>query len=487
MKRTYITTAIPYVNADPHIGFALELVQTDAYARWRRQQGDAVRFLTGTDENALKNVQAAESRGVDIQSFVDKLSQRFRELAVVLGASPDDFIRTREERHIQGAQKLWRSCKPDDIYRKKYTGLYCVGCEVFYRQEELDEEGNCPEHKRPPERVEEENYFFRLSHYQEEIHRLIATGELEIIPDTRRNEVLRFIEQGLEDFSVSRSNARARGWGVPVPDDPSQVMYVWFDALSNYINAVDYAHESDLYDQWWRNAEVVHVIGKGIIRFHAVYWIAMLLSAGVPLPKKIFVHGYIHVKGEKMSKSLGNVVDPFDLAEAYGADAVRYFLLRHIPAWSDGDFTFDQFHAAYTSALVNDLGNLVQRVFAMIERYAEGTVQLTNPPHRLDRVDAWMEQFQFDKALEEIWGEVSWANRFIEEKKPWELAKDSSPDAQEDLREVLGTLAASIREIGDRLVPFLPQTADAIQTLFLQEAWSPPSSPLFPRRDPIHK
>ena len=340
MKRFYISTAIPYVNGSPHIGHALEMIQTDAIARFRRFQlgTDQVFALTGSDENSLKNVRAAEEAGEDVDFFVEEHANEFRGLIAILGCSFDDFIRTREDRHMKGAQKLWSACKPEDVYTKMYRGLYCVGCEAFYTEKEVPD-GACPEHKKPLEIVEEENYFFKLSNYQTQLETLIANDTVRIVPETRKNELVNFIRQGLEDFSISRSQERARHWGVPVPGDDTQVMYVWFDALSNYITALGYADDAELYKKFWvENDARVHVIGKGILRFHAVYWPAMLLSAGIPLPHELFVHGYITVEGEKISKSLGNVIHPKDLVDTYGTDAVRYFLLREIPPHGDGAY-----------------------------------------------------------------------------------------------------------------------------------------------------
>ena len=323
--RYFITTAIPYANSTPHIGFALEIVQTDTFARYHRLRGDDTWFLTGTDENALKNVQAAERAGVPTAEFVERNSQRFQNLREVLDLSFDQFIRTAGDPiHRAGAEKIWRAIDASgDIYRKHYEGLYCVGCEQFYDEDDLIE-GRCPEHGTVPDRVEEENYFFRLSRYAGQLEELISSGAYRVIPETRKNEVLSFIRGGLQDFSISRSQVRARGWGIPVPDDPSQVMYVWFDALTNYITALGYADDGPNYQRYWiENPNRTHTIGKGVIRFHAIYWPAMLLSAGVPLPDTLFVHGYITIGGSKVSKSLGNVVDPVQLVEQYGVDAVR--------------------------------------------------------------------------------------------------------------------------------------------------------------------
>ncbi|TDD74530.1 methionine--tRNA ligase [Actinomadura darangshiensis] len=327
-----ITTTIPYVNARPHLGFALELVQADVLARHLRRRED-VRFQAGTDENSLKNVLAAEAAGVGVQEFVDGLAEEFSSLAGPLSLSVDDFIRTsRDPRHRAGVERLWRAwTESGDLYRRHYTGLYCIGCEQFYGEEELAG-GRCPEHGTVPQRVSEENWFFRLSRYADRVHDLISSGALRIEPAERRNEVLSFIKGGLDDVSVSRSTGRAHGWGIPVPGDPDQVIYVWWDALCNYVTALDYGNGGPDYRRWWEgDGRRIHLLGKGVVRFHAVYWPAMLLSAGLPLPDEVLVHGYLTAGGQKISKSGGATADPVDLVRRYGVDAVRWWLLREVP------------------------------------------------------------------------------------------------------------------------------------------------------------
>ncbi len=454
----YITTSVPYVNARPHIGFALELVQADAVARARRIRGDDVFFLTGTDDNSLKNVRAAEKAGMPTREFVERNAEAFRSLTKALTISNDDFIRTATDAHFRGAQKLWSACKPQDIYKKKYKGLYCVGCELFYTEAELVN-GRCPEHDTVPESVEEENYFFRLSKYQQKLEQLISSNTYEVIPESRKNEVLSFIRMGLEDFSMSRSVERAKNWGVPVPNDPSQIMYVWFDALSNYITALGYAGDQRRYSNYW--PADVHVIGKGIIRFHAVYWPAFLLSAGLPLPKRLFVHGYINVEGAKMSKSLGNVIDPFALVEKYGVDAVRYYLLKHVHAVEDSDFSEEQFQASYNADLANGLGNLVARVTAMIEKYYGGKLTLpvkTDTAFQKKVLDA-VTLFNFREALSAVWKKITDDNRLIDKEKPWVLAEQD----RKRLATVLLQLLADLYTISQILRPFMPGTAQKIE------------------------
>lgn len=476
-NRLFLTTAIPYVNARPHIGFALEIIQTDTIARYYRQKGDDIYFLTGTDENALKNVQAAEKEGITTQALVDKNAQAFKDLAHVLNISNDDFIRTTEERHVAGAQKLWKETKKEDIYKKKYTGLYCVGCEQFYSEGELTD-GKCPEHLVKPQPVSEENYFFRLSSYQKKLENLIESDTLKIIPHIRKNEVLSFIKQGLEDFSISRSVERAKGWGVPVPGDPSQIIYVWYDALANYITALGYGGKDEsLFKKYWlENPHRIHVIGKGITRFHAVYWPAMLLSAGIPLPTMEFVHGYITSEGQKMSKSLGNVVDPFELVKTYGVDAVRYYLLREIPAYADGDYSERRFKEVYNADLANGLGNLVARV----ARLADGKiVDADHYDHRYYLSEKGytpyfeaLDEFRFNDALVFIWEKITVANQLVDKSQPWKLHG-------KELDKVLEELVTQIGSITFLLKPFLPTMAEKVEKQFKGKIKSQP--PLFPR------
>jgi methionyl-tRNA synthetase len=501
--RTFITTAIPYVNSKPHLGFAMELVETDVMARHRRHRGNEVRFLSGTDDNSLKNVQAAEAEGVSTQELVDRNAQAFHDLRGPLQISFDDFIRTSSDpRHRPGVARLWRAANASgDLYHQHYEGLYCVGCEQFYAEAELVE-GNCPEHLKPPQLVGEENWFFRLSRYEDQLRELIESGHLRIEPESRRNEVLGFIRQGLQDFSVSRSVERARGWGIPVPDDPTQVIYVWFDALINYITALDFgAPESADYRRWWVDGdEVIHVIGKGIVRFHAVYWPAMLLSAGQPVPRTIFVHDYLTVDGKKLGKSLGNAVDPVALVNTYGADALRWWLVRDVPRVGDADFTLERMISRYHEDLANGLGNLVNRTVSMIQKYRGGTVPTvdTTPDNTLtkayanvaDKVDSAMDRFDFRSATAAIWEVVNEANRYVVENAPWNLAKaekNNEPDATTRLNEVLATLVHAGRAVADELTPFLPEAAQRVAAQLgngSNELAKP--TPLFPRIEEPH-
>jgi methionyl-tRNA synthetase len=480
MKKFYLSTALPYVNYSPHAGFALEIIQADVVARYHRLLDEKVFFLTGTDENSLKNVQVAEKEGIPVKKLVDRNSKKFYELKKALNLSFDDFIRTTEIRHIKGAQKLWSACKKD-IYKKKYRGLYCVDCEEFYKESEL-ENGLCPEHKKKPELVEEENYFFRLSKYQDQLKEIIRKDKIKIIPETRKNEVLSFINAGLQDICVSRAAERGRGWGIPVPGDPTQVQWTWFDALSNYINALGYGENGKKFQEWWqKNENKLHVVGKGILRFHGIYWIAMLVSAKLALPKTIFVHGYLTSGGQKMSKSLGNIVDPFELVKKYsstsspqaGADAVRYFLLREIPSTEDGDFTYEKFEKRYNSDLAKGLGNLVARTLTMVEKYCDGRVpKIDRDPdsHPLrinqnihnwkkswqDLDNALTNTYQFNETLSSIWKFISEADRYIEENRPWDLFEEGK---HEELNWVLYGLLDAIHQIAWQILIFLPDTA----------------------------
>lgn len=480
----YVTTAIPYVNAAPHVGFALEMVQADALARFYRQRGDDVRLLAGTDENSIKNVQAAAAAGVPVPDLVSRHAAGFQALGEGLNLSVDDFIRTSTDpRHRPGAERLWRACaEQGDIYKRAYRGLYCTGCEQFFKASEL-RDGQCPEHGTKPEEISEENWFFRLSNYSDRLHDAFARHEIDVLPQTRRNEVLAWIESGLEDFSISRSATRARGWGIPVPGDPDQVIYVWFDALANYVTALGYGTKEALLNRYWREAASrEHVVGKGITRFHAVYWPAMLLSAGLPLPTRILVHGYVTVQGRKIGKSAGNAVDPIPLAARFGPDALRYYLLRHIRSTEDGDFSPARFEQCYEADLAGQLGNLVHRVLSMIERYFDGEVPVPPTEHFASdgllisgaelpsKVAEHLVSFAFDRALEAIWAYIAEANRYVTHEAPWDLAKaavhenqrsETAPHA-ERLRGVLFSLAASCFILAGAIAPLLPATSTGI-------------------------
>lgn len=482
-RRFYITTAIPYVNGDPHLGFALELVQADVLARHRRLRGDDVRFLSGTDDNALKNVDAALAAGLPIAQFVADKAQRFVDLAAPLQLSNDDFISTSTDpRHRPGVVALWAACADaGDLYQRDYEGLYCSGCEAFVSPGDLDD-GVCPEHDEVPELIIERNWFFRLSRYQDALLDLIDSGRLRIEPQHRRNEVLAFIRTGLLDFSVSRAQERASGWGIPVPGDPSQVIYVWFDALANYITALDFGHEPVAnkpvaYDKWWRHGDDrLHVIGKGIIRFHAIYWPAILLSAQQPLPTTILVHDYLTADGKKISKSLGTAIDPLAVIDRYGPDALRWFFLRDVPRTGDVEFRPEQI-AARANELADGLGNLINRTIALVSHNKpqvteEGTAAVAEAARLVtlcadlpSTIDDALAGFDLRRAASALWKVVAEGNRFVSITQPWELAKAARAGDERAARRLDATLAVLLdacSTVADELRPFLPVAAERI-------------------------
>ncbi len=476
MKTSYVSTSIPYVNARPHVGFALELVQADVIARWRRLQDNDTFFLTGTDENAFKNVQAAVSEGLSTGQLCDRNAAVFRDLARALDISHDAFIRSSSDAHFRGASRFWLACRKEDIVLRKYRGLYCVGCEDFYLKRDLAN-GRCPVHGVVPENVAETNYFFRLSAYQKPLETLIASGKLRILPETRRNEALGFIRQGLQDFSISRNRERSGGWGVPVPGDASQVIYVWFDALTNYLTGPGYGSNVDNFERYWRKcANCVHVIGKDILKFHAIYWPAMLLSAGLPLPGTIYVHGHLTVEGRKIGKSQGNAVDPFPLIRRFGADALRYYLLRAVRSGEDGDVSVARLRELYNSDLANGLGNLVRRLESLCERSVCGPPD-TRETHVPSDVSGALDRFDFAGALRAIWRRVDEINRDIDAARPWELLNDQKA---ESLSEHLSAWIGAVLDVSRVLRPFLPGTARRIEASF-SKSQIKKSQPLFPR------
>ncbi|MGC9671217.1 methionine--tRNA ligase [Planosporangium sp. 12N6] len=496
-ERFYVTTAIPYVNAAPHLGHALELVQADVLARHRRLRGQPVRFLTGTDDNALKNVTAARAAGVDVRTFVDGNAARFAALRDPLDLSFDDVIRTSvDPRHAHGVRRLWRECAAaGDFYRRRYSGLYCAGCEQFYPPAELVD-GLCPEHRVAPEPVAEENWFFRLSRYSDRLRDVLESGRVRVEPAARRNEVLAFVHAGLSDFSVSRPAARAGGWGIPVPDDPDQVVYVWWDALTNYVTALGYGTGDPAYHRWWvESAERIHVIGKGVVRFHAVYWLALLLSAGLPLPTAVFVHDYLTVDRAKLAKSAGNAVDPVALVDRYGVDAVRWWLLREVARVGDTDFTEERLVHRYDLDLANALGNLVNRTLALVHRYRDGHVPESLPlagaarltsvcaalPGRIDRA---LRDFDFRAATDALWSVVDAGNRYVEAERPWELARAHAAGDREAgarLDAVLADLVRACRVLAGELRPFLPTGAQRLRGQLLAGDRVGRPQPAFPR------
>lgn len=476
MSKFYVPTAIPYVNAVPHIGNAMDLIIADAIARYHRNIGDSVLFSTGTDEHGAKILEKAKEAGQDPQAFTDTMSQNFINLCKVLNVRYDRFVRTTEPGHITSARHFWQQIEKD-IYKGKYKGWYCVGCEKYVTDTEAKaNKGVCPIHNRKYEELEEENYFFKLSKYTKPLKELIEKDELKIYHKARKNEILDILNSGLEDVSFSRPKEKIP-WGVDVPGDESQVMYVWTEALLNYLTVTGYPQKG--YEQWWPSD--VQVIGKDILRFHAAIWPAMLLSAGLPLPKALYVHGFINVGGKKMSKTVGNVVDPFEVVKKYGADAFRYYLLAEIPGDDDGDFTWERFQAVYNSDLANDLGNLVQRVASMVNKYQNNVVgDIPEHSHDMTAYQEAIQNYRFDLAAGEVKELVRGLNQYIEEEKPWKLAKDDT----KHLQEVLAYLVSNILQVAFLLDPFMPATSEKIKQTFADGLVREISS-LFPKHDEL--
>lgn len=432
-------------------------MQTDVIARYHKLMGDEVLLLTGSDDNSLKNVQAAEKQGISTSELCERNSKLFRELADRINISYGVFLRSSvKEDHWPGVKKLWKLCeKNGDVYRKKYRGLYCVGCEQFYTESELID-GKCPEHHTKPDIVEEENYFFSLSKYQEKLEELISSDKLRVLPETRKNEILSFIRSGLEDFSISRSEKRAHGWGVPVPGDDSQRIFVWFDALDIYMTGIGFGRDQNNFEKWW--PADIHVIGKGIIRFHAVYWPAILTSAKITLPKTIFVHGYLTVEGQKMSKSLGNVVDPIKIIDKYTSDGLRYYLIRDISTFDDSDFTESRLKDRYNKELLGDLGNLVNRVLTIAEKTSKdeftGKAELSDNL-ALEEIREKMARLELHESLDKIMEFVRSCNAYVNKTEPWKLKG-------KELENVLYNLLEGLRISSILLYPFIPETSEKI-------------------------
>ncbi len=480
MKSFYITTPIFYPNAKLHMGHAYTSTISDIIARYHRLKNEEVYFLTGADENTEKVVRAAKALGVETNKYLNDTVANFKGLFSKLDISYDQFLRTSDkEVHWPGAQELWtKLVAAGDIEKRSYEGLYCVGHESFITEKDLVD-GKCPEHGEEPQVLKEENYFFKLSKYTNKIKEKIESGELEIIPSSRKNEIMALLERGLEDVSFSRPKDKV-SVGIPVPNDPTQVMYVWCDALSNYITALGYGRENqELFSKFW--PADLHVVGKDILRFHAAIWPAMLLSANIPLPKKILVHGFITSGGKKMSKTLGNVIDPEVLIEEYGAEAVRYYLARHISPFEDGDLTEESFKEIYNANLANGLGNLVSRIMTMSVNYEiparETEIKIFDDGHQFMETSQFLDQFEINKAMDVIWKYISIADNLIQTKEPFKTIKTDRTKAEIDIK----TLLVYLVRISVMLRPFLPETAKKIEGLI--KGNKIPEKPLFARKD----
>ena len=469
-KNFYITTTTPYVNADPHIGFALEILQADAIARYKKLSGYNVCFNWGTDEHGLKIYRKALEQHKDPKSYCDEFAPRFKKLITTLNLSSTNFIRTTDEYHVAAAQEFWKQClKNGDIYQKNYRSKYCVGCELEKTDSELVD-GHCPTHPTLNlEIIEEVNYFFRFSNYQQKLLTMYDNNPNFVVPQTRFNELKSFVKAGLEDFSISRVKKKMP-WGIPVPNDLDQVVYVWFDALINYISTIGWPTDEQKFRNWW---PVVQIAGKDNLRQQCAIWQAMLMSAGLPTSKQIFIHGFITSEGQRMSKTTGNVISPFDLVEKYGLDPVRYYLLREIPSYEDGDYSDRRFKELYNADLANGLGNLVARVGKLAENLNVQLKTVNFSEMNTGEYKKAMEEYRFNDALAVVWEKVKTADKHIDENEPWKLTGDS-------LYKVLEKSINQIIEIATLLQPFLPQTAQKILKQFAGPIIKS-QPPLFPR------
>lgn len=476
MAKFYITTTLPYVNAEPHIGFALEIIQADTIARYHRLLGDEVVFNFGTDEHGLKIYQKALEAKKTPQEYCDEYATKFDALKNALNLSYTNFIRTTDQHHIKAAQKFWEICKAnDDIYLKHYKIKYCVGCELEKTDSELID-GSCPLHpKLKIQIIEEENYFFRFSKYQKALIDLYKKNPEFVIPSSKLNEIRTFAEQGLQDFSISRLKAKMP-WGIDVPDDPDHVMYVWFDALINYISTIGWPGDMKQFHEYW---PVIQFAGKDQVRQQAAMWQSMLMSANLPSSKQIFIHGFLTVDGQKISKSQGNTIDPIKEAEKYGTDALRYYLLAKVHPWDDSDFSWTKFRETYNSDLANGLGNLVARVAKLCETNDLDFSNTKHPPTELPQsleiagYKTHLENYQFNLAIEEIWKDIKALDMRLSEEKPW-LQKG------EGVKQLLREYVGQINNIAFALQPFLPETAEKILDQF-KGTKIKSAKPLFPR------
>ncbi len=465
-SRFYITTAIDYVNDNPHLGTAYEKVIADVIARYKTLMGFRTRFLMGNDEHSHNVERRANELGMNPLSYCDMMAVEFEKTWAALNIQYNDFIRTTEARHISSVQDILMKIKEKgDIYKGSYSGWYCLSCERFYRDKELEGE-NCPVHGVKPKWIEEENYFFALSKYCKKLLKHIEKNPEFIIPETRRNEIISTLKQGLEDVSISRSST---SWGVPLPFDQSHVVYVWVDALINYLSGIGYSTNPERFQKYW--PADLHVIGKDITRFHCIIWPALLMSGGLELPRSIYGHGFINVEGAKLSKSRGTAIDPVELAGKYGADPLRYYLVREISFGKDGDFSIERFEERYNADLANGLGNLLSRVLTMVEKYTGGVVEKPSSMHDgkelsdlasdvLDKYRAYMDSYDLSSGISEVWRLVRASDAYVEENAPWELAKDR--DSDEKLRSVLYHLVESLRQITILVNPVMPEKSKAV-------------------------
>lgn len=457
-KPLYLTTTLPYVNAEPHIGFALELVQADIFARYRKLMGGEVFFSTGTDEHGQKIYEAARNAGADVQAYVDKYAAKFRELKEKLGLDPElHFIRTTDPHHIEAAQEMWRRCaEAGDIVKRAYKGMYCVGDEAFMKESDLVD-GRCPNHPNMElVELEEENYFFRLSAYQEKLTDYLSREGV-IVPEWRRKEALNFVKGGLEDFSISRVKEKMP-WGIPVPGDDTQVMYVWFDALTNYISTLGWPNTKGYFETFWQEGDVWQMGGKDQVRFQSIMWQAMLMSANVKNTDKVIYHGFITSGGQKMSKSLGNVIDPMAIVDEYGAEPLRYFLARHISPFEDSDFTMERFKELYNANLANGLGNLTARVLTLAEKNLEKGTRPEAAGFPKEYTDA-LEQFEPNRALDFIFTRIQAADQTITQSEPYKLVK-TEPERG---KQMIFELTQEMYMIARMLNPFMPETSKKIK------------------------
>ena len=467
MSKFYITTPIYYVNAKPHIGHAYTTLVADVISRYQKSQGSDVFFLTGTDEHGAKVQESAEAVDKDPQEFVDEIANEFQDSWKNLNIEYSDFIRTTEKRHKEKVQNFLEDLKAKDVlYEGEYKGLYCTGCENFITEKEL-EDGKCPHHKKEPEELIEKNWFFKLSDYTKQIKELIEQDKLKIHPEFAKKETLGLLEQGLDDFSISREKV---DWGVKLPWDESQTVYVWVDALLNYITARDYPN---LKDNWPADLQL---IGKDILKFHAIFWPAMLLAAGLDTPKELFIHGYFTIDGQKMSKSLGNVIDPNDLVKEYGVDGARYLILSQFPFGQDGDVKAEKFDEQYNTALANGIGNVVSRVSNLLEKDSISIKIKQGSDKKLkDKIKNAMLNYKLNEVFSILWAELSFVDEALEKQKPWEL------DDVKKKKEILEPLSQKILNVADLLQPFLPETSDKIIKQFTDKEIKK-GEPLFPRK-----